>query len=147
VQPWCGPRKLVLPSVEHAEREHCIMAYIFHANTPTLHRSSFAQHWCGPCKLVLPSVEWAEHEYSSQLKVVKVEADSNKDLVEKFKVPSWFPASLSSSESRHAASVAVGRQEFCVSATLRTQPAPLLQERLTEQVQPGRTGETLACKN
>lgn len=45
------------------------------------------QHWCGPCKLVLPSVEWAEREYEGQLKVVKVEADSNKDLVEKFKVP------------------------------------------------------------
>jgi len=46
----------------------------------------FWAHWCGPCKLVLPSVEWAEREYEGQLKVVKVEADSNKDLVEKFKV-------------------------------------------------------------
>lgn len=46
----------------------------------------FWAHWCGPCKLVLPSVEWAEKNYGSSLKVVKVEADSNKDLVEKYKV-------------------------------------------------------------
>jgi thioredoxin 1 len=46
----------------------------------------FWAHWCGPCKLVLPSVEWAAKEYDGQIKVVKVEADSNKDLVEKFKV-------------------------------------------------------------
>lgn len=46
----------------------------------------FWAHWCGPCKLVLPAIEWAEKEYGSQLKVVKVEADANKDLVEKFKV-------------------------------------------------------------
>jgi thiol-disulfide isomerase/thioredoxin len=48
--------------------------------------SAALQHWCGPCKLVLPSVEWAAKEYDGQIKVVKVEADSNKDLVEKFKV-------------------------------------------------------------
>ena len=35
---------------------------------------------------MLPSVEWAAKEYDGQIKVVKVEADSNKDLVEKFKV-------------------------------------------------------------
>ncbi len=47
---------------------------------------SCAQHWCGPCKLVLPSIEWVEEEYKQQLKVVKVDADSNKDIVEDFKV-------------------------------------------------------------
>ena len=34
---------------------------------------------------MLPSIEWAEKEYSGQLKVVKVEADANKGLVEKYK--------------------------------------------------------------
>ena len=52
---------------------------------PCLHLAA-VQHWCGPCKLVLPSVEWAAKEFEGQVKVVKVEADSNKDLVEKFKV-------------------------------------------------------------
>ena len=39
---------------------------------------------------MLPSVEWAAKEYDGQIKVVKVEADSNKDLVEKFKVSLGF---------------------------------------------------------
>ena len=43
--------------------------------------------WCGPCKLVLPSVEWIEQEYGDHLKVVKVEADPNPGLMEKYKVP------------------------------------------------------------
>ncbi len=42
--------------------------------------------WCGPCKLVLPSVEWIEQEYGDHLKVVKVEADPNPGLMEKYKV-------------------------------------------------------------
>ena len=42
--------------------------------------------WCGPCKLVLPSVQWVEQEYGDHLKVVKVEADPNPGLMEKYKV-------------------------------------------------------------
>ena len=42
--------------------------------------------WCGPCKLVLPSVQWIEQEYGDHLKVVKVEADPNPKLMEKYKV-------------------------------------------------------------
>lgn len=57
-----------------------VVLHLFQLHPATL------QHWCGPCKLVLPSVEWAAKEYDGQIKVVKVEADSNKDLVEKFKV-------------------------------------------------------------
>ena len=39
---------------------------------------------------MLPSIEWAEKEYSGKLKVVKVEADANKELVEKYKASSGF---------------------------------------------------------
>ena len=63
-----------------ARKLTCVVLPLFHLHPATL------QHWCGPCKLVLPSVEWAAKEYDGQIKVVKVEADSNKDLVEKFKV-------------------------------------------------------------
>lgn len=42
--------------------------------------------WCGPCKLVLPSVEKIAVEYSDVLKVVKVEADPNPDLMSKYEV-------------------------------------------------------------
>jgi thioredoxin 1 len=42
--------------------------------------------WCGPCKLVAPLMTWAEKEHAGALKVVKVEHDPNKSLVEKYKV-------------------------------------------------------------
>jgi thioredoxin 1 len=42
--------------------------------------------WCGPCKLVAPSMEWAQKEFNGKLKVVKVEADGNKSLIEGLKV-------------------------------------------------------------
>eukprot|EP00878_Enallax_costatus_P002522 GHUV01002704.1.p1 GENE.GHUV01002704.1~~GHUV01002704.1.p1 ORF type:complete len:152 (+),score=16.90 GHUV01002704.1:56-511(+) len=42
--------------------------------------------WCGPCKLVAPLMNMVEKEYNGSLKVVKVEHDSNKPLVEKYKV-------------------------------------------------------------
>eukprot|EP00191_Tetraselmis_sp_GSL018_P024661 CAMPEP_0177626692 /NCGR_PEP_ID=MMETSP0419_2-20121207/30792_1 /TAXON_ID=582737 /ORGANISM="Tetraselmis sp., Strain GSL018" /LENGTH=129 /DNA_ID=CAMNT_0019127769 /DNA_START=143 /DNA_END=532 /DNA_ORIENTATION=+ len=41
--------------------------------------------WCGPCKLVAPLMEWCAKEYP-ELKVVKVETDPNKGLVQKYNV-------------------------------------------------------------
>ncbi|WIA29118.1 hypothetical protein OEZ86_011629 [Tetradesmus obliquus] len=41
--------------------------------------------WCGPCKLVAPLMTWAEKEYPD-IKVVKVEHDANKGIVEQYKV-------------------------------------------------------------
>lgn len=42
--------------------------------------------WCGPCKLIDPFMKQVEEEFSDSLKVVKVEADPNPGLVEKYKV-------------------------------------------------------------
>jgi len=42
--------------------------------------------WCGPCKLMDPFLKQIEEEYGGKLKVVKVEADPNPRLVEKYKV-------------------------------------------------------------
>ena len=41
--------------------------------------------WCGPCKLIEPIVDGLQAEYK-QLKVVKVNADACKSIVEKFAV-------------------------------------------------------------
>lgn len=42
--------------------------------------------WCGPCKLVAPLMDVVEEEYGDAIKVLKVEADPNPELVEKYKV-------------------------------------------------------------
>jgi len=42
--------------------------------------------WCGPCKLVAPLMSWAEKEYAGKLRVVKVEHDAAKELVERYGV-------------------------------------------------------------
>lgn len=42
--------------------------------------------WCGPCKLVAPLMDAVEKEYGGAIKVVKVEADPNPDLVQKYEV-------------------------------------------------------------
>jgi thioredoxin 1 len=33
--------------------------------------------WCGPCRLIDPLLDWAAETYADQLRVVKLEADSN----------------------------------------------------------------------
>lgn len=57
---------------------------VLQAKVPVL--IDFWATWCGPCKLVAPSMEWAQKEYGNNLKVVKVEADGNKSLIEGHKV-------------------------------------------------------------
>lgn len=59
-------------------------AEVLKADVPVL--VDFWATWCGPCKLVAPSMAWAEKEYGCGLKVVKVEADANQDLITRFKV-------------------------------------------------------------
>ncbi|KAL4186107.1 hypothetical protein AMTRI_Chr09g12580 [Amborella trichopoda] len=46
----------------------------------------FVAEWCGPCKLVAPAVDWASQEYEGRLKVVKIDHDSNPQLIEQYKV-------------------------------------------------------------
>lgn len=40
--------------------------------------------WCGPCKLIAPMLEDISEEYESKLTVVKVNADGNKSLLQKY---------------------------------------------------------------
>lgn len=42
--------------------------------------------WCGPCMALMPAIEALAPLYADQLKVVKVNADENPGLVEKFGV-------------------------------------------------------------
>ncbi|PIA64567.1 hypothetical protein AQUCO_00100206v1 [Aquilegia coerulea] len=46
----------------------------------------FIADWCGPCRLIAPAIEWASQEYKDKLKVVKIDHDSNPQLIEEYKV-------------------------------------------------------------
>lgn len=46
----------------------------------------FVATWCGPCRLIAPAVETLAQEYQEKLMVVKVDHDSNPQLIEKYKV-------------------------------------------------------------
>jgi thioredoxin 1 len=44
--------------------------------------------WCGPCKLIEPLMKKLQEENTDTLKVVKIEVDANKDIVEEYEVSS-----------------------------------------------------------
>jgi thioredoxin 1 len=44
--------------------------------------------WCGPCRMVAPVLDELATEYSEQLKIVKVNADEEPDLLDRFGISS-----------------------------------------------------------
>ena len=52
--------------------------------TPVL--VDFWAEWCGPCKMVSPIVNQIAEEYDGKLRVVKVNADANPDLLTQYGV-------------------------------------------------------------
>lgn len=46
----------------------------------------FVATWCGPCRLISSVIEWAAKEYEEQLLVVKIDHDSNPQLIAEYKV-------------------------------------------------------------
>lgn len=46
----------------------------------------FFADWCGPCRMLGPILEQAEAHYGDKLRIIKVNADTNHDLCQKFGV-------------------------------------------------------------
>lgn len=53
----------------------------------------FSTPWCGPCRKLTPLLEQIQNEYSSSVKVVKVDADKNLEIVKEYGISS-FPSIL-----------------------------------------------------
>lgn len=46
----------------------------------------FWAEWCGPCKMIAPILDEISAEYAGQIKVCKVDVDSNPETAAKFNV-------------------------------------------------------------
>jgi thioredoxin 1 len=44
--------------------------------------------WCGPCRMVAPILDQLAEEYSEQLKIVKVNADEEPELLDRYGISS-----------------------------------------------------------
>lgn len=64
----------------------------------------FWAEWCGPCRMVAPVVEELASEYAGQVKVAKLDVDSNYQTAARFNVRS-IPSILFFKDGRHVDTV------------------------------------------
>lgn len=57
---------------------------VLDSSTPVL--VDFTAEWCGPCKMLSPIVDEIANQYEGKLRVVKVDADANQNVMQQYGV-------------------------------------------------------------
>ena len=66
--------------------ESNFMNEVLQSETPVL--VDFWAEWCGPCKMIAPLVDQIATEYTGKIKVGKLDADENQDVLMRYGVMS-----------------------------------------------------------